>query len=168
MKLWYPALALMAAIACNDEITGLEPPSNPATETFAPALGVNIAQMTKLPNGTYVQDISVGTGAEVTQQTDTVWATYAGHLKDGKLFDSGTNTRFELPGGLVTGFRTGVVGMKVGGERLIVIPSEMGFGHTAQKQPGTGKILIPRQSTLVFRVTLLKLHTPTSGTGTTA
>ena len=60
MKLWYPALALMGAIACNDEITGLEPPSNPATETFAPALNVNIAQMTKLPDGVYIQDIAVG------------------------------------------------------------------------------------------------------------
>jgi FKBP-type peptidyl-prolyl cis-trans isomerase len=168
MKIWYPAVALMAAIACNNEITGLEPPSNPATETFAASLNVNISQMTKLPNGTYIQDLTVGTGAEITQKTDTIWATYAGFLKDGKLFDSGTNTKFVLPGDLVIGFSSGVVGMKVGGERLIVIPSEMGFGHVTRKQPGTNKILIPRQSTLVFRVTLLKLHTPATGGGTTA
>ena len=167
MKLWYPAVALMAAIACNNEITGLEPPSNPATETFAPSLNVNIAQMTKLPNGTYIQDITVGTGAEVVAKTDSVWVTYAGFLKDGKLIDSGTNTRFE-PANLITGFGTGIVGMKVGGERLLVVPSELGYGHVTKKQPGTNTILIPRQSTLVFRVTLLKLHTPTTGGGTTA
>lgn len=167
MKLWYPAIALMAATACNNEITGLEPPSNPATETFAPSLNVNIAQMTKLLNGTYIQDLSLGTGAEVVQQTDTIWVTYAGYLKDGKLFDSGTNSKF-IPATLVTGFKTGVVGMKVGGERLIVIPSENGYGGATRKQPGTNKILIPRQSTLVFRVTLLKLHTPTTGGGTGA
>lgn len=168
MKLWYSALALAGAIACNNEIAGLEPPSNPATETFAPSLNVNISQMTRLPNGTYIQDITVGTGAEVVNQTDTVWVTYAGFLKDGTLFNSGTNAKFE-PKSLVVGFGTGIVGMKVGGERLLVIPSEAGYGHQTQKDPGTGKILIPRQSTLIFRVTLLKVHTPTTtGTGTSA
>lgn len=165
MKLWYPAIALMAAIACNDEITGLEPPSNPATETFATSLNVNIAQMTKLPNGVYIQDITVGTGAEVVAKTDTVWVNYAGFLKDGKLFDSGTNTKFE-PASLIKGLSSGMMGMKVGGERLVVIPSELGYGGTT-KRDFSGKILIPRQSTLVFKVTLIKLHTADSTPGTT-
>ena len=165
MKLWYPAIALVAAIGCNNEITGLEPPSNPATETFAASLNVNIAQMTKLPNGVYIQDITVGTGAEVVAKTDTVWVNYAGFLKDGKLFDSGTNTKFE-PGGLIKGLSSGMMGMKVGGERLVVIPSELGYGATT-KRDFAGKILIPRQSTLVFRVTLIKLHTADSTPGTT-
>ena len=166
MKLWYPALALVGALACNDDITGLGPPSDPATETFAPSLNVNIAQMTKLPGGTYIQDITVGTGAEVVAKTDTVWVTYAGFLKDGKLFNTGTNVKFE-PSSLVKGFGAGLAGMKVGGERLMVIPSEQGYGGTSQREPGTGKILIPRQSTLIFRVTLLKLHTAESTPGTT-
>ena len=168
MKLWYPALALMAATACNNDIAGLGPASDPATETFAPSLNVNIAQMTKLPNGVYIQDITVGTGDEIVAKTDTAWANYARFLKDGRLIDSGNNTKFELPGLLIPGFSTGMVGMKVGGERLIVIPSEQGYGHVTQRNPSTGKITIPRQSTLVFRITLLKLHTPTTGTGTTA
>ena len=166
MRLWYPALALVGAIACNDEITGLEPPSDPATETFAPSLGVNIAQMTKLPTGTYIQDLTVGTGTEVIAKTDTVWLTYAGYLKDGKLFDSGTNVRF-VRTNVVKGLADGVIGMKVGGQRLIVIPSDQGYGHVTKPDPVTGKTLIPRQSTMVFTVTLLKLHTPDSTTGTT-
>lgn len=166
MKLWYPAIALLAAVACNNDITGLEPPSNPATETFAASLGVNVAQMTKLPSGTYIQDLTVGTGELVVARTDTVWVTYAGYLKDGKLFDSGTNSKFE-PGFLVAGFRDGMLGMKVGGERLLVIPSEQGYGGSSRKNAVTNKIIIPRQSTLVFRVTLLKLHTAESTPGTT-
>ena len=163
MKLRYSAIALIAAIGCNDDVTGLEPPSNPATETFAASLNVNIAQMAKLPSGTYIQDLTTGTGAEVVAATDTVWVTYAGYLKDGKQFDTGTNVKFE-PDGLVPGFKDGLAGMKVGGERLMVIPSDQAYGPETKRHPATGKILIPRQSTLIFRVTLLKLHTPAPGT----
>jgi peptidylprolyl isomerase len=113
--------------------------------------------MTKLPSGTYYRDLTVGTGAEVVAKTDSVWVNYAGFLKDGKPFDSGTNIKFE-PSRLIPGFGAGIAGMKVGGERLIVIPSDQGYGSATQREPSTGKILIPRQSTLVFRVTLLRLH----------
>lgn len=166
MKLRYSAIALLAAIACNNDVTGLEPPSDPATETFASSLNVDLTQMSKLASGTYVQDITTGTGAEVLAGTDTVWVNYAGHLKDGTLFDSGTNARF-VPASLVSGFQAGLIGMKVGGERLMVIPSAQGYGGTSVKNPATGKVIIPRQSTLIFRVTLNKLHTPNAGTGTT-
>lgn len=166
MKLWYSALALVGAIACNDDITGLEPPSDPATETFAASTGVNIAQMTKLPTGTYIQDLTVGTGDLVIAKTDTIWLNYEGRLKDGKLFDSGTNTKF-VRLGVVKGLADGVIGMKVGGQRLIVIPSDQGYGHETRRDPLTRKTIIPRQSTMVFKVTLLKLHTADSTPGTT-
>ena len=56
------AAALLSAAACNNEITGLEPPSNPATETFAPALGVDIPSMSQTSSGVYYRDVTVGTG----------------------------------------------------------------------------------------------------------
>jgi FKBP-type peptidyl-prolyl cis-trans isomerase FkpA len=152
-------LALLAVTAsCNNEIVGLEPPSNPATETFDPSLNVNISQMTLLPGGTYVRDIVVGTGAEVVATTDTVWLNYSGRLKTGKLFDSGANARFFLPV-LVPGMRGGLVGMRVGGTRQLVIPSEQGYGATSIRG-SDDNVLIPRQSTLIFEVELLRLHTP--------
>ena len=160
MKRYIIVLAsLIAATSCNNEVTGLEPPSDPATETFAASLNVNISQMTRLPGGTYIKDLVVGTGPDsVKLETDTVWVTYSGRLKDGKLFDSGTNSKFQ-PFLLITGFRAGMINMRVGGKRQFVIPSEQGYGPVSQ--PGDdGKINIPRQSTLVFEVELLKLHTP--------
>ena len=150
---------LVAATSCNSTITGLGPPSDPATETFVGSLGVNIPAMTKMSNGVYYRDIVTGNGADLTSKSDTVWVTYAGYLKDGKLFDSGTNAKF-VPQVLVPGFRTGIVGMKVGGRRKIVIPSELGYGHNSLRDPSTGKIRIPRQSTLIFDVDLLNVHTP--------
>jgi FKBP-type peptidyl-prolyl cis-trans isomerase FkpA len=149
-------LALAALLACNNEITGLGPPSDPATETFAPALGVDIAQMTRLPSGVYIQDIIVGTGDSVTARTDTVRVTYSGFIKTGHMFDSGTNTEFQ-PAFLVPGFRDGLLGMRVGGRRRIVIPSELGYGSTSIKD-ASGKIEIPRQSTLIFNIELLRVH----------
>lgn len=149
---------LLATSACNDEITGLEPPSNPATEVFADVLEVDIASMTKTAEGVYYKDLTVGTGTEIVSTTDSVFVTYAGYLKDGKLFDSGTNVKFD-PDNLIAGFRVGMLGMKEGGKRKLVIPSELGYGPTTLRNPdGTTKI--PRQSTLVFDVEVLKVHNP--------
>ena len=165
MKHSFLLLALLAVSAsCNNEIVGLEPPSDPATETFDASLNVDISQMTRLPGGTYIRDIVVGTGAEVVATTDTVWVSYTGRLKTAKLFDSGNNRKFVVPAIAVAGFRAGIQGMRVGGTRQMVIPSEQAYGPVSQPDFTTGKILIPRQSTLIFEVDLLKLHTPAPAT----
>ena len=153
-------LATAATIGgCNDTVAGLGPPSDPTTETFAPALNVDIATMTRHPTGVFYRDSVVGSGGEVVDASDTVWVNYAGYLKDGSLFDSGTNVPFAR-GGVIAGFRNGVVGMLVGGSRKLVIPSDQGYGGSSQKNPVTREITIPRQSTLIFNVTLIKVHTP--------
>lgn len=159
MKASLAALAALLALAgCNDQITGLEPPSDPTKETFAPSLNVNIAAMTRNADGVYFADMVPGTGDTVTAKTDSVFVSYAGYLKDGKLFDSGTNVKF-IPSALIPGFRSGMVGMRQGGRRKLVIPSELGYGRSTVKNPdGTTKI--PRQSTLVFDVELLRVHNP--------
>jgi len=145
------AATLISVVACNNEITGLEPPSDPATETFAASLGVDIAAMSQTTSGVYYSDIVVGTGTEVTATTDSATVTYAGFLKDGRLFDSGSNTVFALDENLIQGFRDGMIGMKVGGKRKLVIPSELGYGNRTRRD-FSGGVSIPRQSTLVFDV----------------
>jgi FKBP-type peptidyl-prolyl cis-trans isomerase len=150
-------LSLTATAACNSDVAGLGPPSDPATETFAPTLNVDISTMTQLPGGTYMKDLVVGTGDSVTAQTDTVWVTYAGFLKDGTLFKAETNRKFQPIQIDVAGFRGGMIGMRVGGRRQLVIPSVQAYGPTSQRGDD-GKILIPRQSTLIIEVTLLNLH----------
>ena len=140
------APALVAVVSCNNEVTGLEPPSDPTKETFAPTLGVDLTQMT-LRDGIWYRDIITGTGAEVTAETDSVFATFAGHLKDGKLFDSGTNVKFDLKGILrpIPGFRSGLNGMKEGGKRKLVIPSALGYGGQSLREPdGSIKVQIGR------------------------
>lgn len=160
------ALATTAVIACNNDVTGLEPPSDPATETFAPSLGVDIPSMSRTADGVYYADVAVGTGPEVIATTDSVFLTYSGYLKDGTLFDSGTNVKFTLAN-VIPGFKSGLFGMKEGGRRKLVIPSALGYGSQSQRDPATGKITIPRQSTLVFDVHLLRVHNRPDTTSTT-
>jgi FKBP-type peptidyl-prolyl cis-trans isomerase FkpA len=77
--------------------------------------------------------------------------------KKGSKFDSsvdrGQPFRFPLGAGrVIRGWGEGVVGMKVGGKRRLVLPADMAYG-----QRGAGKI-IPPGATLVFDVELLDLE----------
>ena len=159
MKRFLTLVALAVVGACNNEVTGLGPPSDPATETFDPSLGVTISEMTRLESGVYIEDLLLGFGDSVTARTDTVWVTYTGFLKDGTEFDSGVNTRL-LPDDVVQGLALGMIGMKIGGRRMIVIPSALGYGEQSVRAPGTVDPVVPRQSTLIFRIELLRLFTP--------
>ncbi len=145
--LWF-AVAL-SVVACTGEIAGLGAPSNPANETFASSLGVNLSAMTKTPDGLYYRDLTIGSGAVLAHDT-TVTVNYSGYLTDGTLFDSGTNSKFATSQ-VVAGFREGLIGMRVNGRRQLVIPSALGYGEAGS--PPT----IPRQATLVFTIDLVSI-----------
>lgn len=98
-------------------------------------------------------DITVGTGAEATTGRQATVA-YAGWLYDataaqnkGRQFDSGVFT-FTVGTGVIQGFTRGVTGMRVGGQRRVVIPPDLGYG--AAGSPPT----IPGNATLVFDIEL--------------
>ena len=100
-------------------------------------------------------DLVVGTGA-TANTGNTVTVTYTGWLHDsskpdakGAQFQSGTLPPFVLgTGSVIRGWDQGIVGMRVGGQRRLVIPPELAYGSTS---PGAG---IPPNATLVFDVTL--------------
>jgi FKBP-type peptidyl-prolyl cis-trans isomerase FkpA len=156
-------LATLSAIACNNNVTGLPPASNPATETFAASLGINITQMNKTASGVYYQTLRVGTGDEIKSTSDTIIVAYAGYLKDGTMFDQ--NSNYRVAGIPVQGFTDGIIGMREGGERKIVIPSNLGYGSETIRNSDLS-IKIPRQSTLIFDITVLRVHTPADTTTT--
>ena len=101
-----------------------------------------------------IDDIKIGTGDEV-QMGDVVSVHYAGRLQDGTEFDNsrtrGSAFEFEVGGGqVIEGWEEGLVGMKVGGERILVIPLEKGYGAD-----GIGPI--PGGATLIFSIELLEI-----------
>jgi FKBP-type peptidyl-prolyl cis-trans isomerase FkpA len=146
------ALAIATtASACLDTTAPGGDPSNPATETYAASLGVNIAQMTAINSSLYFKDLVVGTGAAAAAGK-TVRVTYTGWLVNGTSFDSNVGkAAIEFVLGtqrVIEGWDLGLVGMKVGGKRKLVIGSSLGYGADSDGR-------IPPNSTLVFDVELL-------------
>lgn len=114
---------------------------------------------TKLPSGLQIQDVSVGYGKEA-REGDVISAHYSGTLANGTKFDNsydrGEPFSFILGSGMVIkGWDLGIVGMKVGGKRKLIIPAELGYGDR-----GAGGI-IPPGATLYFDVELIAAETPT-------
>lgn len=104
-------------------------------------------------------DIAVGTGTTAANG-QTVRVYYTGWLYSetatdhkGGQFDANTaglGFSFQLGAGqVIKGWEQGVVGMKVGGKRLLVIPPDLGYGSA-----GFGGV-IPGNATLLFEVELL-------------
>lgn len=147
MKRAFVLLLAVSLTACNLDVNQPDTtPSNPATETFDASLGVSIATMTMTPTGAYYTDIIVGTGDALTGQP-VITFTYIGFVKNGATFGSGVQAVPYPMQGLVFGLQEGMQGMRVGGQRLIVVPSVLGYG------PGVyGPI--PANSTLVYRIQL--------------
>jgi FKBP-type peptidyl-prolyl cis-trans isomerase FkpA len=106
-------------------------------------------------------DLRMGTGAEaMTGRSVTVNYTgwlYSANSPDnkGSQFDSSVGRQpfpFVLgAGAVISGWDRGVVGMRVGGLRRLVIPPELGYGNQANGP-------IPANSTLVFEVELLSVQ----------
>jgi len=148
------ALVVSAAACGSDSPAAPTEPSDPATETFAASLGVNISQMTRKSADLYVQDLVVGTGAEATSGR-IIRVTYTGWLKNGTQFETnaGGNTyAFKLGDHVVIGgWDQGLVGMRVGGKRRLVIGSNLGYG------PGGSPPKIPANATLIFDVELVSM-----------
>ncbi|MCS7061931.1 MAG: FKBP-type peptidyl-prolyl cis-trans isomerase [Anaerolineae bacterium] len=125
-----------------------------------PAQAVPQSSLPQAPTGNVVRTASgleyideiVGSGAQ-PQPGQTVVVHYTGYLDDGTIFDSsvqrGQPAEFPIDQ-VIPGFREGVLGMKVGGKRRLIIPPELGYGAQGQGP-------IPPNARLTFDVELLQV-----------
>ncbi len=125
----------------------------PIMNLFNPSTDNSVSQVPE--NGFIAQDITSGEGA-LAESGDTISVHYVGTLENGRVFDSSrdrnTPFRFTLGvGQVIRGWDEGVVGMRVGGKRLLIIAPAYAYGDQAV---GT----IPPNSTLYFEVELLDVE----------
>jgi FKBP-type peptidyl-prolyl cis-trans isomerase FkpA len=136
MKRLIPLLALLAVAACS---------KSPTTPSVPPTTSAPYSQT----------DLVIGTGA-IAAIGQTANVTYGGWLHDsgkpnakGTQFDAGTINFTIGSSNIIQGWNQGIVGMRVGGQRRLVIPPELAYSN---RSPDTSKI--PQNATLVFDVTL--------------
>ena len=102
-------------------------------------------------------DIECGDG-ETASRGDSVIVHYTGTLENGEEFDSSIGDepfQFKIGGGdVIAGWEEGVVGMRVGGTRELVIPPELGYGASGYPP------VIPPDATLTFEIELLEVSGP--------
>jgi FKBP-type peptidyl-prolyl cis-trans isomerase len=135
-------VAGMVTIACSSEPTA---PTQSTTVTSTAPYSVT--------------DLVIGTGP-VAGFGNRVTVTYTGWLDDstktdakGQQFDTSPSFTFLVGiGAVIKGWDQGVVGMRVGGVRRLVIPPDMAYGST-----GSG-LNIPPNATLVFDLNLLSVQ----------
>jgi peptidylprolyl isomerase len=161
-------VAVMALIAFfgnkDDEQTSDQAAAS--TTTTAPPADEPEVTIPETPPPTELQstDITAGDGEEA-QTGDTLSVRYVGKIYEtGETFDSTYDSPDPvdvqlLSPGVIEGWAQGLVGMKAGGRRQLVIPPALGYGP--QGDPPT----IPANSTLVFVIDLISVQKPAAPGG---
>ena len=144
------ALTTLVAACGNGTDSG-----DPAAEPPELPRDVAAADYQTTGSGLQIFDFSEGSG-DPAELGDVVRVNYTGWLRsDSTRFDSSIGRgpfEFRIGAGrVIQGWEEGVEGMKVGGERQLVIPPELGYGSQ-----GTGPI--PGNATLIFEIEMLEIE----------
>jgi FKBP-type peptidyl-prolyl cis-trans isomerase len=105
-------------------------------------------------SGLSIRDLDCGRGAPA-RRGDLVTVRYSGRLREGRTFDRSGARPFTFPlgrGQVIPGWDQGLVGMRPGGYRRLVIPPDLAYGSAGYLD------LIPPGASLEFRVRLLEVR----------
>lgn len=125
----------------------------PASQPAAAGITMAIGDTVTTASGLKYVDITVGDGPSPTNG-QMCEMHYTGWLTNGTKFDSSRDRgqTFQFPigkGSVIKGWDEGIASMKVGGQRMLIIPSDLAYG------PGGRPPVIPPKSTLIFDVALI-------------
>jgi len=163
------ALLPLAFTACLEGSDPITYPYTPIEQTtFAASLNVNLAASTKTASGLYYRDLSVGTGPTAASPSGGVYTAlvyYDAYFTNGTRFDFRASPSAPYdptiggpPRRPVPGFEEGIVGMKVGGIRQLIMPPTLAYGEQGVVDQITQQYLIPPNTVLVFTVQLVGIQ----------
>lgn len=158
---YFVVFAALCAVAAACENDPIGPRCQEITSTVARTNGDTVTTTT----GVRYRELQVGTGAAV-QSCQGVSLRYTAMLENGTVIDSlETGRAFTFVLGRdgersIPGFEEGLLGIRVGGQRRLIIPPALGYGAEPQRNPNTGVVVIPANSTLIFDVRVLQVEAP--------
>jgi peptidylprolyl isomerase len=102
------------------------------------------------------------TSEKVVKNGDTVFVHYTGTLENGTKFDSsldrGQPFDFVVGAGrVIKGWDQGLLGMKVGEKKRLVLPPDLAYGPAGVTMPD-GTVVIPQNATLIFDIELISIN----------
>ena len=141
-----------AGVACIDEPTA--PKCTPTTLSQSAVIGDTVVLNTGLR---YIE--TKGGAGEASEWCDPVTVHYTAYLANGTRLESSRDVDVPLAftpglGDLIDGFEQGVVGMRSGGTRRVIIPPALGYGDQPVRSL-SGVIVIPANSTLIYDIEAL-------------
>jgi hypothetical protein len=168
-------LAATAVAACGYPDPYTTGAANVANESPGPSAGPSVSpgaddfnscntiSAVTYPDGLKVGDLKVGTGA-AAKSGQNASVQYTGwQQSNGSPFDTSRQAgrsafSFQIgQGQVIAGWDEGLLGMKIGGKRCLIIPSGLAYGAQGQTDQTTGAVIIPPNATLVFEIELLSL-----------
>lgn len=131
------------------------PPDRRVATRYAAELRIDLDSMELRPSGLRLRDLVPGDGIRA-DSGDVATVHYTGWLPSGVEFDTSREDGRPIEvalgyGRVIAGWDQGVVGMRVGGRRRLVVPPGLGYG-------AEGRGSIPGSSTLVFDVELVEVE----------
>lgn len=136
------ALALLAWTGCNKE-----PQLDIDVAKIQDYLSTNGLEAESLDSGLHYIIKAPGSGDAFPSLASDITINYKGYLLDGTVFDENTNITFAL-NRLIRGWQEGIPLIKPGGEIMLLIPSELGYGANRSGS-------IPGNSVLIFEIDLI-------------
>ena len=155
-KLFCLVLASAILAACFPEKL-VAPPC--AATAFTTSAGTADTIVTS--TGMKYLETTVGTGGAV-EWCRTTTIHYQAYLADGTKFDDTEVTGIPLPftpgvGNLIDGIEQGVIGMRLNGERRLIIPAALAFGPQGRRD-AQGNVIVPPNATVIYDIAVIAVN----------
>ncbi|MDG1194380.1 MAG: FKBP-type peptidyl-prolyl cis-trans isomerase [Polaribacter sp.] len=144
----YLLLSIFAFLSCSDNDSNFEPQNETDILKY---IKDNNLDATKSSSGLYYVIDNEGNGARPTSSSN-VTVAYKGYFLNGKVFDQSNSGGISFGlNRVITGWTEGITYFKEGGNGVLLVPSNLGYGPNGSRS-------IPGGAVLVFDVKLIKVN----------